>query len=117
LEDRPSLLRRVMRYEMPLEETLLLLRTYAWDSDEELVTLTAVDVVTLIDRFFAGELSARQVQHWAELLELRDDVGFEERWAEPLRLAVQELATPEVFGAITPNLLRRMRDTFAGEAA
>jgi hypothetical protein len=53
----------------------------------------------------------------SELLELRDDVGFEERWAELLRLAVQELATPEVFGEITPKLLRRMRNTFAGEAA
>jgi hypothetical protein len=101
---------------MPLEETLVLLRTYGWDSDEELVTLTAADVVALIDRFFTGELSAHQVQHWAELLELRDDIGFEERWAEHLRLAVQQLATPEVFGEITPSLLRRMRDTFAGES-
>jgi hypothetical protein len=107
----------VVRYQTPLEETLVLLRTYGWDSEEELVTLTAADVVALIDRFLTGELSARQVQHWAELLELRDDVGFEKRWAEHLALAVRQLATPEVFGTITPSLLRRMRDTFAGEAA
>jgi hypothetical protein len=117
LEDRASLLRRVVRYETPLEDTLVLLRTYGWDSDEELVTLTASDLVALIDRFFTGELSARQIQHWAELLELRDDVGFEARWAEHLALAVRQLATPEVFGAVTPSLLRQMRDTFAGEAA
>jgi hypothetical protein len=105
-----------VRYETPLEETLVLLRAYGWDSDSELVALTADDVVALIDRFFTGELSARQVQHWAELLELRDDLGFEERWAEHLALAVRQLATPEVFGTITPTLLLRMRETFAGDA-
>jgi hypothetical protein len=117
LEDRASLLRRVVRYELPLEDTLVLLRAYGWDSGGELVMLTAVDVINLLDRFFAGELSAIQVQHWAELLELRDDIGFEPRWAEHLALAIRQLATPEVFGAITPTLLRRMKDVFAGEAA
>lgn len=116
MENRTSLLRRVVRYELPLEDTLVLLRAYGWDSDEELVELTAADVISLIDRFFSGELSARQVQHWAELLELRDDVGFEHRWAEHLAIAVRQLATPEVFGAITPALLHRMRSVFAGEA-
>jgi hypothetical protein len=107
----------VVRYELPLEDTLVLLQAYGWNSDQELVILTAADVVSLLDRFFAGELSTVQVQHWAELLELRDDVGFEPRWSEHLSLAVRQLATPEVFGMITPGLLRRMRDVFAGEAA
>jgi hypothetical protein len=117
LEDRTSLLRRVVQYELPLEDTLVLLRAYGWGSDEELVTLTAEDVIHLLDRFFAGELTVEQVQHWAELLELRDDVGFEPRWSEHLALAVKQLASPETFGPITPSLLRRIRHTFAGEAA
>jgi hypothetical protein len=106
-----------VRYELPLEDTLLLLRAFGWHSAEELVTMTADDVVHVLGRFLTGELSARHIQHWAELLELREDVGFEPRWSEHLGLAVRHLATPEVFGAITPDLARRMRDTFAGEAA
>jgi hypothetical protein len=106
-----------VRYELPLEETLLLLRTFGWHSAEELVVMTADDVVHVLGRFLAGELSASQIQHWAELLELREDVGFEPRWAEHLRLAVRNLATPEVFGAITPDLARRIIDTFAGGVA
>lgn len=117
MEDRTSLLRRVIRYELPLADTLVLLQAYGWNSDEELATLTAADVVALLDRFFTGELSAAQIQHWAELLELREDVGFEALWAEHLSLVVRQLATPEVFGEITPVLLRRMRNVFAGEVA
>lgn len=117
MENRASLLLRVVRYQLPLEETLVLLRTYGWDSDEELVILTAADVVNLLDRFLASELSTAQVQHWAELLELRGDIGFEPVWAEHLALVIRQLATPEVFGTITPTLLRRVRSVFAGEAA
>lgn len=117
MEDRTSLLHRVMRYELPLEDTLVLLRAYGWHSDGELVTLTADHVVRLLNRFLAGELTAPQIQHWAELLELREDVGLEPRWAEEIGLAVRQLATPESFGAITRTLVRQVRDSLAGEAA
>jgi hypothetical protein len=116
LEDRTSLLNRVIRYELPLEDTLVLLRAYGWHSDGELVMLTAAQVVGVLNRFLAGELTAPQIQHWAELLELREDVGLEPRWSEEIALPVRQFATPESFGAITRTLVRQVRDSF-GEAA
>jgi hypothetical protein len=117
LENRASLLGRVVRYELPIEDTLALLRAYGWDSDEEIVILTAADAVRLLERYLGGELTARQVEHWAELLEMRDDIGFEERWAAELRRLLFLLANPEINETITPSLAIRLRRLLVGEAA
>jgi len=117
MEDRASLLRRVVRYELPIEDTLAMLRAYGWDSDAELVALTAADAIRLLERYLGGELTARQVEHWAELLEMRDDIGYEERSSAELRRLIFLLANPEVNETITPGLAIRLRRGLAGEAA
>ena len=55
MEDRKSLLERLVRFELPIEDSIAILR--------------------ILERYLAGELSAQQVEYWAELLEMRDDVG------------------------------------------
>ena len=77
MEDRTSLLERIIRFEPPVEDTVAMLAAYGWASDHELVFLTPADVISILDRFLEGELTDRQVAYWAELLEMREDVGFE----------------------------------------
>jgi hypothetical protein len=55
LEDRKSLLERLVRFELPIEDSIAILR--------------------ILERYLAGELSAQQVEYWVELLEMSDDVG------------------------------------------
>lgn len=52
------------------------------------------DVASVLDRFARGDLSASEVTGWAELLEMRDDVGFEPGFEVPLREAIHWLANP-----------------------
>lgn len=115
MEDRTSLLERLLRFESPIEDTVAMLAAYGWASDQELVRLAPSDVVSILDRFLEGELTDRQVAYWAELLEMREDVGYENLWADHLRRAVGQLASPEVHGAITPGLVLRMRRVLAGD--
>jgi hypothetical protein len=117
LENRASLLARVVRYELPIEDTLALLRAYGWDSNEEVVVLTAADAVQILERYLGGDITARQVEHWAELLEMRVDVGYEERCSAELRRLLFLLANPETNETITPSLAIRLRRHLAGEAA
>jgi hypothetical protein len=117
LEDRRSLLQRLVRFELPIEDSIAMLRAYGWDSDEELVILSAGDAIRILERYLSGDLSARQVEYWAELLELRDDVGFEERWSGELRRLIFVLANPDVNEPLTPGLAIRLRRALAGEAA
>ena len=115
MENRRSLLQRVVRYELPIEDTLVLLRAYGWGSGEELVTLTADDAVAVLERYLAGELSGRQVQHWAELLEMRTDLGYDARHDDELRRLLFLLANPEVNESLSPSLARRLRRLLLGQ--
>jgi hypothetical protein len=117
LEDRASLLQRLVRYELPIEDTIAMLRAYGWDADDELVVLTSGDALQILDRYLGGELTSKQVAYWAELLEMRDDVGFEERQSAELRRLIFVLANPEINEALTPALAIRLRRVLAGEAA
>ncbi len=94
----------VVRYELPLDDTLAMLRAYGWDSDVELYILEAHHVLALLDRFLAGELSPSQVQQWAELIEMRDDLGIDPGTSDLLRRIVFRLANPELNGSITQDL-------------
>jgi hypothetical protein len=117
MEDRRSLLERVVRYELPIEDTLVMLRAYGWGAGAEVVELTAIDAVHIMERYLSGELTARQLQHWAELLELRTDLGYEGRWSGELRNLLSRLAYPEFHDVITPSLAIRLRRMLLGEAA
>lgn len=67
---------------------------FPWDYPEELVWLTPADASAVLRRFLAGELSAAQCERWADALEGRDDVGFQEDAEDVLAGLVFELANP-----------------------
>ena len=117
MEDRASLLQRIVRYELPVEDTIAMLRAYGWDAESELVVLTAADALGILERYLGGELNSKQVEYWAELLEMRDDLGFEERWSAELRRLISVLANPDINEPLTPALAIRLRRVLAGEAA
>jgi hypothetical protein len=98
----------------PLEETVAALREFPWDSDEELVTLTAGHVVEVLRRCCAGELTAREVEDWADAVEMREDLGFEDSPDERAQDAVNFLANPLLNGELTPAVgqewMRRLRE-------
>jgi hypothetical protein len=114
LEDRRSLLKRLVPFELPLEDSIAILRAYGWDADEELVVLSASDAAQILQRYLDGELSAQQVEYWAELLEMRDDVGFEESRSGELRRLIFVLANPEINEPLTPALAKRLCRLLAG---
>jgi len=117
VEGRAALLAKVVRYELPLEETLLMLSAFGWDSDQELYQLSSQDVIALLDRYLEGALTAAQVQHWAELLEMRDDVGFEVKQIDLLKQIIFRLANPEENRAITRTLAVEIQAQLIEEAS
>ena len=116
MEDRASLLQRIVRYELPVEDTIAMLRAYGWDADSELVVLTAADALGILERYLGGELTSKQAEFWAALLEMRDDLGFEERWSAELRRLIFVLANPDINEPLTPALAIRLRRVLVGEA-
>jgi hypothetical protein len=111
---RAEILQELARFETPTEPLLQELRAFGWDwSGAPLLVLTKADLLRVIDRFLAGQISAAQLQQWAENLELREDVAFDERDAELLDDIFFRIATPEINEPLTHDVVRRMRDEIA----
>jgi hypothetical protein len=62
-----------------------------------------------MDRYLNGELSAKQLQDWAECLERRDDVAFDSGVADLLDDIQFRLANPEINGGISRVIVTDMR--------
>jgi hypothetical protein len=72
--------------------------------DEGVMTLTTSDVVAVLDRFLAGELTEAQVVEWADRHEYQEYVED-----AAVASALFELATPEINGSLTHERVREIR--------
>ncbi|MGI5214911.1 hypothetical protein [Plantactinospora sp. CA-290183] len=97
-------MRNLIELRLPLDEATTALTRFPWDSDAELVALTRADALRLLRRYLHGDLTAVDCQRWAEALEGRDDIGLETGFENLLKGFLFEIATPALFGDLTPAL-------------
>jgi hypothetical protein len=92
--DRARLIGELLNYERSVQDVLAGLSTYGWDSDEPLRELKPSHVRHALHRFVLAELSAAQVEEWANAIECRDDIAYEPSSLEGD--TIFELANPEL---------------------
>jgi hypothetical protein len=113
--DRRQLLHALVAYELPIEPVLADLRAFGWDSEEELVSLTRADIIHILERYLAGQLTAEQVTDWADLVEVRDDIGYPASERELLSDVIFRLANPNLREEITTALAKQLRSELSDE--
>ena len=91
----------LVSFDRPLGDIHAALSQYPWDSEVELVLLSRTHIVSVLERFISGSLSAAEVEGWANAIEGRDDIGFETKSRELLKEAIQELANPALTHELT----------------
>jgi hypothetical protein len=106
-DDRIEALRDLVALRIPVSEALRAVRTFPWDSDDELVRLTSTATLGILHRFIEGELSGGEVREWADALEVRDDIGLEPAHDETQRRLLFEIASPELSEPLTVAVARR----------
>lgn len=77
-EERRSIIRSLVELDRPVAELEKLLAPLPWDYPTALVTLTYDHIRSVLLRFLAGNLEAKDVEEWADLVEMRDDIEFAE---------------------------------------
>ncbi|HTZ43210.1 MAG TPA: hypothetical protein VMB79_05055 [Jatrophihabitans sp.] len=88
---------------VPLSEAIAAVRRLPWDSDADLVRLTRTHVTVLLMRYLAQELTAGDLEAWANAIEAREDIGAEEL----LRTFVFETANPALCEDVSNGFARR----------
>ena len=108
-ESRIAALKQLIAYRLPIESTIAALATFGWDCEAPLVTLSVHDVLPVLERFLAGDLTAEQLTDWADLIECREDIACADK---PIDLSkiVFRLANPNLRGPITVDVVAEIRD-------
>jgi hypothetical protein len=90
----------------PLTTVQYALKDLAWDS-AEVWTLDKQHVLSILRRFNADEIAGKDVEAWANAIEMRDDVGYDRETA--VWDVLYELANP----TLTEPLTRERADVLA----
>lgn len=92
--DRKILLQKLIKLDGSLETILPLLRLFDWDSDHSLVILQRKDIIVILQKYLENKLTAPDVEKWANAIEGRDDVGYEDGYTPIILSAINQLANP-----------------------
>jgi len=113
MADRVRVLKSLVALDQPLLEIIESLRRFSWDSDKDLVILKIEDLAAILDRFLAGDLSDSEVEAWANAIESREDIGFDEVGEDLIRDVIDRLANPELSGPLTDEFARRIQNSWS----
>jgi hypothetical protein len=100
---RASLLRALIEYREPIDQTIAGLSALEWDVEEPEAHITPQDVKSIVGRYLRSELTSLQLTDWADLVECRDDIAYSSHTNE-LSDIVFRLANPNLRDEITPKL-------------
>jgi len=101
--DRASYVVALLEAKRPLPELEEDLAHFAWDSEQELASLSSRHIQSILTRFLDGVLSLAEVEAWANAVEGRDDVAIPDGIVKD---ALHELANPQLTQALSAGRAR-----------
>lgn len=97
---REAVLLNLLKFEAPLYLIRDELSRYTWDSDKDYAVLNREMMIHALNMFLTKVRSSEQLEEWANMIESREDIGFEN---EQLQEVIFELANPSLHGVTTDN--------------
>jgi hypothetical protein len=104
--DRADLIAELLCYGRSMPEVLAGLAVYGWDCDKPLADLKVSHICYVLRRYIRAELSASQIEEWANAIECRDDIAYEPSSLE--RDTIFELANPELTQQFNPARAKQL---------
>lgn len=107
-EKRRDVVGSLLRLDRPLREIARELDQFPFDCAKgDAVMLTRSQAVAVLARFVNGALRAGDLMEWAQVIQGRDDVDFEDLYREILLQLIFTLAHPEISEDFTEDSARR----------
>lgn len=109
--NRKDLLKRLVLGDIPnlsfIKENLM---NYDWDSDEEYVVLNDVNIIHVLDLYLAEKIISDDIIEWAELIELREDIGYQVTKEDTIKEIIFLLANPEINYSINKEFILNLKN-------
>ncbi len=106
---REEILRNIVCYSGDIKSLAKELSAFEWDSDE-LITISGSDIKNVITQTLDGKITAWEIEFWANVIEIRDDLGFEN---DNVKDAVFQLANPVLHGELLTARLKEIGSMIA----
>lgn len=109
--NRFDVLRDLVAFSKPTSVLVDSLSKFDWDYEAQPLIVTASQIREVLKRFLAGEYSAQELEGWANLIECREDLEFEEKKREGIANVIYCLANPVLEGEITADSCKALIDS------
>jgi hypothetical protein len=106
--NRLGLVEDLLKNSKPLHKIVAQLATLSWDYEGDCVTLKRMHVFSILERYRLNQLSAEEVEYWANQIESREDIVFEEGWEQEIGDVIYQLANPELTRHLNQEQLQSM---------
>ncbi|MER8761483.1 MULTISPECIES: hypothetical protein [unclassified Mesorhizobium] len=92
-----------------------MLREFEWDYDGLPYILTRDDVSDILERYIDGKLSSEELEAWADAIELREDIQYEEKNEDWINDVIFTLASTVLNGPITLEKVKELLKISGGD--
>jgi hypothetical protein len=100
---RIELLNKLIEFEGSVEKIQQQLDQFGWDSVHDLVILRKEHLLKVLSYYVNEKLNSLEVEKWANAIESREDIGFEEDSIDLIKEIIYELANPQLTEDLTKD--------------
>lgn len=110
MRSRKDILLDLINFKKGIKELEIELKEYSWDSEKIEVIVSNKQMVSVLNRFVSGKISKSDFIDWANALECRDDIDYND---DRLQDIICELATPELYGGISIHRINEIIESIS----
>ncbi len=96
MTNREVLLQKIIEFNHPIDKIISELHKIGWDSNEDLIILKRRDIISVLEKYMQSKITKTEIEEWANLLECREDIGFEIGYENIIGETIFVLANPDI---------------------
>jgi hypothetical protein len=101
MKDRLNLIEEIIHWPDTIQVYKEKMNEYSWDYEWETVILKWSDISSLLSKYLDNKLDYEYLVIWADLIELRDEIEYENKYENIISEIITILSTPEVNWELT----------------
>ena len=97
IDDEIGILLDLVHFKNNIDTLKYMLSQIGFDSEIELVSMSRDNIVEILQRSLDKKISFLELEEWANLIECREDIGFEDEKTQEM---IFKLANPYLYGKL-----------------
>ncbi|WP_103633783.1 hypothetical protein [Campylobacter concisus] len=97
IDDEIGILLDLIHFKNNIDTLRNMLSQIGFDSETELVSMSRDNIVEILQRSLDKKISFLELEEWANLIECREDIGFEDEKTQEM---IFKLANPYLYGKL-----------------